>query len=191
MIIPTFVIVMRPYTKITLILFLFVVLLFSTCSKFEDFPIQPIIEYNNFLLEFNETTGITERGVLMISYQDGDGDIGLRPKDTFPPFHYGGDYYYNMIIDYYEKQNGKWELIPLIFPNSETGENDTLTFSVRIPNLTPLTGNQAIKGVIQDTVFIYNPLSEYDTIKFSVYIIDRALHKSNTVETPPIVRVSN
>lgn len=161
------------------------------CSKFEDFPIEPSIEYNNFLLLVNQETGITERGVLMVSYKDGDGDIGLRAQDTFPPFHYGGDYYYNMIIEYYEKQNGKWELIPLIFPNAETGENDTLTFNVRIPNLTPATGNQAIQGVIQDTVFIYNPLSEYDTIKFSVYIIDRALHKSNIVETPPIVRVSN
>lgn len=191
MIIPTFAPVMRPYTKIALFLFSLLVLFFATCSKFEDYPIEPIIEYNNFLLELNQTTGITERGVLMISYTDGDGDLGLDPGDTLPPYHYGGEYYYNMIIDYYELQNGKWELIPLVFPDPETGENDTLTFSVRMPNLTPLSGNQAIKGVIQDTVYIYNPLSEYDTIKFSVYIIDRALHKSNTVETPPIVRITN
>ena len=96
-----------------------------------------------------------------------------------------------MIIDYYEKQNGKWELVPLVFPNQGTGENDTLTFSVRIPYLTPSGGNQSIKGVIQDTMFIYNPLSDFDTIKFSVYIIDRALHKSNMVETDEIVRISN
>ena len=182
---------MKSHTKIVLFLFSLGLLLFSTCSKFEEFPIEPVIEYNNFLLEFNESTGITERGVLMISYTDGDGDLGLGANDTFPPFNYGSEYYYNMIIDYYELQNGKWELIPLIFPDPETGENDTLTFSVRIPNLTPLTGNQSIKGIIQDTVFIYNPLSEFDTIKFSVYIIDRALHKSNTVETPPIVRITN
>lgn len=182
---------MRSTTKIVLILFVSVILLFSTCSKFEDYPIEPQIEYNNFLLEFNQETGITERGVLMISYKDGDGDLGLRAGDTFPPFNYGSEYYYNMVIDYYEKQNGKWELVPLVFPDPETGENDTLTFSVRIPNLTPSSGNQAIKGIIQDTVYLYNPLSDYDTIKFSVYIIDRALHKSNTVETPEIVRVSN
>lgn len=182
---------MRLYTKITLILFLAGILLFSMCRKFEDYPIEPQIEFNNFLLEYNESTGITERGVLMISYTDGDGDLGLFSRDTFPPFNYGSDYYYNMIIDYYEKQNGKWELVPLIFKDPETGENDTLTFSVRIPNLTPSSGNQSIKGVIQDTMYIYNPLSEFDTIKFSVYIIDRALHISNTVETPEIVRISN
>lgn len=182
---------MKLYTKITLILFLGGVVLFSTCRKFEEYPIEPQIEYNNFLLEFNESTGITERGVLMISYTDGDGDIGLNARDTLPPFNYGSDYYYNMIIDYYEKQNGKWELVPLIFKDPETGENDTLTFSVRIPNLTPSSGNQSIKGVIQDTMYLYNPLSEFDTIKFSVHIIDRALHQSNTVETPEIVRISN
>ena len=183
---------MRSHTKIVLFLFSLGLLLFSTCSKFEEFPIEPVIEYNNFLLEPYDSDGIAERGVLMINYTDGDGDLGLRANDTFPPFNYGSEYYYNMIIDYYELQNGKWELIPLVFPDPETGENDTLTFSVRIPVLTPLTGNQAIKGVIQDTVFIYNPLSEFDTIKFSVYIIDRALHISNTVETPPIVRkISN
>jgi len=181
---------MRLSTKITLILFLFGIFLFSTCSKFVDYPIEPQIEYNNFLLEFNQETGITERGVLFISYTDGDGDLGLRPRDTFPPFNYGSEYYYNMVIDYYEKQNGKWELVPLVFPNPGTGENDTLTFSVRIPYLTPFGGNQSIKGVIQDTMFLYNPLSDFDTIKFSVYIIDRALHKSNTVETPEIVRIS-
>lgn len=181
---------MRLLTKITLILLLIGTVLFPTCSKFEDFPIEPQIEFENFLV-FNEQTGITEKGVLMIKYQDGDGDLGLDPGDTLPPYNYGGEYYYNMIIDYYEKQNGKWELVPLIFKDPETGENDTLTFSVRFPNLTPSSGNQAITGTINDTMFIYNPLSEFDTIKFSVYIIDRALHKSNTVETFEIVRVSN
>lgn len=182
---------MRLHTKIALFLLSAGLLLFSNCTRFEDYPIEPVIAYHDFLLLQNPETGITERGVLMISYTDGDGDIGLKPGDTIPPFNYGGEYYYNMVIDYYEMQNGKWQLIPLVFPNPETGENDTLTFSVRIPNLTPASGNQSIKGIIQDTVFIYNPLSDFDTIKFSVYIIDRALHKSNTVETPPIIRITD
>ena len=165
-------------------------LLFSTCRRFEDFPIEPEIEFDNFQLLYNEDLGVTDRGILMISYTDGDGDLGLDANDTLPPYNYNGDYYYNMVIDYYEKQNGKWELVPLVSPNPDTGENDTLTFSVRIPNLTPSSGNQAIKGLIQDTMYIYNPLSDFDTIKFSVYIIDRALHISNTVETNEIVRIS-
>ena len=68
-------------------------------------------------------------------------------------------------------------------------EFDTLTFNARMPVLTPPSGNQAIKGVIQDTMYIYNPLSDFDTIKFTAYIIDRALNESNQIETPPIVRI--
>jgi len=182
---------MKIHTKITLILFSLGLLLFAKCSKFEDYPVEPKIEYTNFILLLNQQSGIIEQGVLSISYTDGDGDIGLDPGDTLAPFNYGSEYYYNMIIDYYEKQNGKWELVPLVYQNPETGKNDTLTFSVRIPSLTPTSGNQAIKGIIQDTMYIYNPLSEFDTIKFSVSLIDRALHKSNTVETPPIIRSVN
>jgi len=182
---------MRLHTKITLILFVLCFLLLSSCRKFVDYPIEPQIEFDNFSLLLNQQTGITEKGVLYISYTDGDGDIGLDPGDTLPPFNYGDEYYYNMIIDYYEKQNGEWKLIPLVFTNNETGETDTITFNARIPNLTPSNGNQSITGIIQDTMYIYNPLSEYDTIKFSVYIIDRALHKSNKVETPEIIRITN
>jgi hypothetical protein len=182
---------MRLNTKITLILIGLGLLLLTTCSKFVDYPIEPHIDYNNFLLLLNQQTGITEKGVLFISYTDGDGDIGLDPGDTLPPFNFGGEYYYNMIIDYYEKQNGEWKLVPLVYSNNETGQKDTITFNARIPNLTPSNGNQSINGIISDTMYIYNPLSKYDTIKFSVYIIDRALHKSNKVETPEIVRVTH
>lgn len=182
---------MRLHTKIVLILFVAGLVAFASCRRFEDYPAEPQIAFDNFVLLLNEQTGITEQGVLSISYKDGDGDIGLDPGDTLEPFNYGSTYYYNMIIDYYEKQNGEWKLVPLVYQNPETQENDTLTFSVRIPNLTPTSGNQSIKGIIQDTMYIYNPLSQFDTIKFSVYIFDRALHKSNVVETPEIIRITN
>lgn len=181
---------MKSHTKIVLFIFLAATLFYGSCQKFENYPIEPVITYNNYLLEYNTQTGITERGVLIINYTDGDGDLGLRPRDTFPPYNYGSPYYYNMIIDYYEMRHGEWELVPLIFPDPVTGEDDTLTFSVRIPELLPLGGNQPISGFIQDTMFIYNPLSDFDTIKFSVYLIDRALNKSNVIFTPPIVRSS-
>lgn len=180
---------MRLYTKITFILLVSGLLLFSTCSKFEEYPIEPRIEFLSFKPINNEQTGITERGIIAITYTDGDGDIGLDPGDTLPPFNYDNEYYYNMIIDYYEKQDGEWKLVPLVYTDNETGEKDTITFNARIPDLTPSSGNQSIKGTIEDTVYIYNPLSDYNTIKFSIYIIDRALHKSNKVETGEIVRV--
>jgi hypothetical protein len=180
---------MTQLAKIGVILFLPLVLFYASCQKDDEFPIEPRINYDSFLLEFNSETGITERGVLAVSYTDGDGDIGLRPRDTFPPYDFGSPYYYNLVIDYYELQFNEWKLVPLVAWNPDAQQYDTLTFNARMPVLTPPSGLQPIKGVIEDTLYLYNPLSEFDTIKFSVYIIDRALNISNTVETPPIIRV--
>jgi hypothetical protein len=166
-------------------------MIYASCRKFDDFPVEPRIEYQSFLVEINNTTGNTERGVLAFSYTDGDGDLGLAENDTLPPYHYDGDYYYNLVIDYYELQYNEWIKVPLVAWNAEKQEYDTLTFNARMPVFIPKNRIQPIKGVIQDTLYLYNPLSEFDTVKFSAYIIDRALNSSNTIETPPIVRISN
>ncbi len=179
---------MNNSTKI-LILMLIVGSVVFSCRKFEEFPDIPVITYDKFIVLMNTQTGITERGVLVFSYTDGDGDLGLSSNHTNPPFDKDGEYYYNLIIKYFEKQNGVFIEVPLLSWNADSSYYDTLTFNSRFPVLTPLTGNLAIKGVFEDTLFIYNPLSEFDTIKFKAYIYDRALNKSNEIETGEIVRV--
>ncbi len=176
---------MKTTTKI---LFILLAIWATSCKKPESYPIVPSIEFSKFLVESDTVTGIAQRGILEISFKDGDGDIGLDPSDTLPPFNLGSVYYYNMIIKYYEQQHGSFVEVPLLSWNSDSLHYDTLTFNARIPNLTPKYGNKSIKGIIQDTMFIYNPLSHFDTIRFSVFIYDRALHKSNVVFTPPILR---
>ncbi len=160
-----------------------------SCRKFEEFPDIPEITYSNFLVLTNPQTGITERGVLAFSYTDGDGDLGLDSKDTLFPYDKDGDYYYNLIIKYFEKQNGAFIEVPLLSWNYDSSYFDTLTFNSRFPVLTPFSGNLNIKGIFEDTLYIYNPLSDFDTIKFKAYIIDRALNKSNEIETGEIIRV--
>jgi hypothetical protein len=137
----------------------------------------------------NTSTGITERGVLVFDYKDGNGDLGLSTRDTLFPFNRSSKYYYNLIIKYFEKQNGVFVEVPLLSWNADSARFDTLTFNSRFPVLTPESGNQAIKGVFEDTLFIYNPLSSFDTIKFEAYIYDRSLNQSNTISTNEIVRV--
>ena len=164
--------------------------IFLSCRKFEEFPIEPIIEYENFLVEYNVETGKTERGVLIFSYTDGDGDLGLAADEIYPPYNPESEYYYNLIINYYEKQNGTFVEVPLLSWNADSAYYDTLTFNSRFPRLLKYVEDQPIQGQFNDTLFIFNPLSEFDTIKFSAYIIDRALHESNVIETPEIVRSS-
>jgi hypothetical protein len=160
-----------------------------SCRKFEEYPPQPYIEFRDFALMMNQQTGITDKGVLRIFYRDGDGDLGLEQGDTLPPFERSGDYHYNLIINYYEIQNGQRTLVPLVTWNNTTQQYDTLTLNARMPLLLPRNQRKSIQGIIDYELFVYNPLSNYDTIQLTVQVIDRTLHLSNEVITPPIVLI--
>ena len=160
------------------LLFTVLLIFFSGCNNEEDYPIIPEIEFEDFILLLNTQTNIIERGVLRISFRDGDGDIGLTEADTAKPYDF------NLFIDYFEIQNKDTVPVYLVDPIS----GDTSTFNARIPVLTPKGSDKSIKGEIEDTLFIYDPTSSFDTIMFRVYLMDRALHKSNVVETPLIRR---
>lgn len=179
---------MKTGAKIGLILLLPALLCMVSCQNKEDYPIIPQIHFSCFLLEVDTAAHVARRGVLEFTFEDGDGDIGLPANYLQPPFDPGSKYYYNLIIKYFEKQNGKFVEVPLLSWNPDSGRYDTITFNARIPWLTPDLGDKSISGTIQDTLFLDNPLSDYDTIMFTFFIYDRALHKSNVDSTPPIVR---
>jgi len=147
---------------------------FSGCMKKQSFPDTPEISLLSLDLTY-DTAHVVRTGILSISYQDGNGDIGLNPSDTFPPYQRNGPYYYNYVMTYFEKQNGVFNQVDLLIP-----------FSLRIPVLTPNYPDKAIKGFIVDTLGLYPP-PVHDTIKFELFIYDRALHKSNVVTTPEII----
>lgn len=179
---------MRHLSNIILFVLIASVLGFGSCKKVEKFSEIPLIEYIDFVKIYNQDLGINDRGVLKFTFEDGDGDIGLNSKDTFPPYDASSKYHYNLIITYFEMQHGELTEVPILWFNPQTEQYDTLTLSARIPNLTPTGTNKAISGEIYDTLFIYNFNSPYDTIKFEAYIIDRALHESNIISTPLIIR---
>ena len=147
---------------------------FSGCMKKQSYPDTPEISFLGFEMIY-DTAQVVRMGILSISYQDGTGDIGLNPSDTFPPYERNGSYYYNYVINYFEKQNGIFKQVDLAIP-----------FSLRIPVLTPNDPNKAIKGFIVDTIGLYPP-PLHDTIKFEAFIYDRALNKSNVITTPEII----
>ena len=182
---------MKFNIKLSFILSVLAVLAAISCKRLEEYPVEPAITFLEFEKIFNETDSIYDRGVLKFEFTDGDGDIGLEDRDTFPPFNPGSKYYYNLIIDYYEVRKGVETPVFLTFYNSETEEYDTVYLSARIPLLTPKGINKAISGDIYDTVFIYNYFSDYDTLFLKFKIVDRALHESNTEKTPYIVRTAS
>jgi hypothetical protein len=161
----------------------------NSCKKLDEFPDEPEIDYIGFERIYNPTDSIFDRGVLKISYTDGDGDLGLEKSDTLPPYNIDGDYYFNLVITYFEIQEGVAVEVPLTFYNPNTQQFDTITQSARFPVLTPSSINKSISGTIFDTLFIYNPNSDYDSLMFEAFIYDRALNKSNTIITDTISRI--
>jgi len=159
---------MSNYLKKYFLFFFLIVGIIYSCNNEEEYPIIPEINFEGFTKLWNPNTMIYERGVLKISFKDGDGDIGLKNSETEPPYDY------NLFVKYYEYQNG--DTVRVVIADSNE-------FNARIPMLTPQGSNKAIKGDIEDTLFMYNYLADFDTIMFDVYLVDRALHKSNTVST--------
>ena len=150
------------------LLVLLTVGIIASCQKEETYPIIPEIEFDEFVKLWNPQTMVYERGVFVITFKDGDGDIGLEGSDTAAPYDF------NLFINYYEIQNG--DSVRVII-------SDSNEFNARIPVLTPRGSKKSISGTIEDTLFMYNYQSTFDTIMFDAYIMDRALHKSNMVNT--------
>ncbi len=149
------------------------VLLFFSCLKKENYPLVPVLKYEDFI-KIPELDGIDKRGVLKMSFTDGDGNIGLGDDDVKSPYDY------NLFISFYEIRNGVVTAMKL---DGDSGVN----FNARIPIITPKGNNKSISGVIEDTVYINNFLSSYDTVFFEAYIVDRDLNKSNVIRTPYII----
>lgn len=157
----------------------------TQCQKLPDFPDEPSIRYEGFN-QLRDVNGKDSAGILRLYFTDGNGDIGLAPKDTFPPFNRGSKYYYNFYISLFEKQDGAWTRI--LFPPLTPG-GDTITNNSRIPDLRGSQGERAMEGSIEISLFTANPFSSYDTIRYEVSIVDRALNQSNMITTPAIVLI--
>ena len=147
-------------------------LLFMGCHRPEKFPDEPYIEF----VSLGPVSLEVGKYNLVVYFQDGDGDIGLSDSDTTGVFATDSMYYYNFFIDYFEKQNGEWVKIDLPLP-----------LHCRIPRLSNVA-QESISGQITLLTYVRDPASPYDTTKLSCYLVDRALHKSNVIETPEIVR---
>lgn len=171
-----------------------VTVLFSTCKKSEIYSEIPAIEFKSYYFTVDTTGGVTDTLLgIVISYKDGDGDIGLDIRDTFPPFNsipVSGketNKYYNNLYWEYQALNPLTNLFePVIKPNS----TDTLIFQNRVENITPDGKHKAIRGDIDWQNSIPRLIDYPDmprTVKLKVRIYDRALHESNTVESPVIV----
>ena len=162
---------MKIYTKISLFLIVALITALTGCIKEDQYPIQPQIEYGGFAT-LKDNSGKDSIGAITIAYTDGDGDIGLYAYDTLEP------YKYNFYLKFMQVINNQLvEVQPV---------DTSITFNARIPILTPNGRNKNIKGDIKMYLELYfaRQILKSDTIAFEIYIKDRALNKSNVIQTP-------
>ena len=161
--------------KFLYILYIIAIIL-SSCKKEEKFSEVPYITFVDFV-KIPNSTGYDDQARLTIHFQDGDGDLGLNENELSAPFDTSSIYYYNFFIDYYKKIDGEYQLLEL--PS---------TTNSRFPRLSD-KASESIEGDISINIFIntYDWSTTYDTMKLECHIVDRALHKSNTITVPEFV----
>lgn len=145
--------------------------LFSGCLKTEEFPSTPAITFKSF--EF-----FGDSASLVVSFTDGDGDVGLDASDNAPPYDTSSIYYYNFFLRYSEKVDNVWQNVQF---------EDSIFY--RIPRITPTGQNKTLEGEIAVAIDPF-PLfitGNSDTVRYSVEMVDRALNRSNRVFTNDII----
>jgi hypothetical protein len=154
---------------------LVIALFLSSCLKQEEFPNRPDIEYLGFVPNTQATSKFDSLGFVKFSFTDGDGDLGLGDSDNESPFALGDPYYFNLFVRYFERQNGTFvEVIPPGIIN------------VRFERLTSEGGNGSLQGEMNVGIRA-SGISPFDTVRYEMYIVDRALNHSDTIMTEPLV----
>jgi len=149
------------------------ILLIAACRKPDTYPDTPVITFKS-ISTTKSSAGYDVSSHVVISFTDGDGDIGYNSfgngaiyDDTLSP------YYSNFVVKVFQKKNGVWTA-------------DTIKLPGRIPYLTPEGNNKALKGdIAMDLPLPFGVVN--DTMRYDIFIYDRALHQSNTVTTSEII----
>ena len=117
--------------------------------------------------------------VIVTRFEDGDGDLGLSEEMAKAEPYNQGDNNLNDFINIYIKKNNTFELLNL--PFSFNGRFFPLSPDGRVG---PIEGDLKYGGIV---IRANNPLVKPgDVLKFVVYVRDRALNKSNTIETSEV-----
>ncbi|MBI1289170.1 MAG: hypothetical protein GC178_16510 [Flavobacteriales bacterium] len=157
-------------------LFVLVAIMLSACLKRQNYPDRPYIEFLGFYPNIQAQSSGDSLGFVKFRFTDGDGDLGLGQGDTLGEFASGQPYHYNLFIYYYEKQNGTYVRV----------DPPETPFHVRFKRLTATGGNGALEGTMDVGVY-GRPGIPWDTIRYEMFIVDRALHISDTIVTPDIL----
>ncbi|RPD48362.1 hypothetical protein DNI29_06965 [Hymenobacter sediminis] len=169
----------------------------ASCINPPEYSDTPEISFKSLTsvpfdsIKDGDPAGSFNRVVVTISFKDGDGDLGLSDEDTNPPYarlnpdgslnKYNNNYFLTL-----QEKNSDGTFSDFVLPDPG------LNYNSRYPRLEPDSQGdrkQPLKGDLsfKQTFGVGSPpFVRGRTVRFRVYIVDRALHESNEVFTDPI-----
>lgn len=167
----------------------------SGCYEKPAFPLEPVIQFNFILskpiIDSLSNFYLGDSILIAIDYTDGDGDLGLAPRDTLPPYQLYLDpertqinrFHFNFFCEPERFENGTY--VPFVLP-------DGVTLNGRFGRLTdkpsPVDGTIFYRFFIPafstDPQYTINP---FEILRFRISIADRALNESNVVLTDSVI----
>jgi len=164
----------------------------ASCLNPPDYSDTPEISFSKIETKrIEKREGTYDTISITVSFKDGDGDLGLSNEDTDPPFNevniINGDTVPN-------KNYNNYFITPQI--RDENGNFNDLdlggfNYNSRYPRLEPDTQGDRKAPLRGDLtfglIFGQNSFAPNTSVRFKVYITDRALHQSNEITTSPIL----
>lgn len=160
---------MKSVSKLIIVVISTCFIFISSCRKPPVFPDEPQITYKSL----RTFPAPEDSAQLTISFTDGDGDIGVDKEDTLP----------NLFLTYQLKRNNVWkDTVPVDY---KTGDPIPYHYRVNLPteDRKPSLQGDIMVSMIASYYLTQEDQTWIDTIRFAVYLKDRALHQSNTVYT--------
>lgn len=183
---------MKFKIKLVFIILNSIILFLSACVKPQQYPKEPQIDYQKTVVR--EATDTLGNPVLRYSTHfyviDGDQNVGLSQADITGIFASDQKYHNNLFVEVLDRENGIF--VPatyFVMDSSGVWVEDTLQYNFRIPKTEQIGLNDYFKAeVIFDIELQTNLLpTNYDTIKFRYYIVDKEINPSNTQETHELI----
>jgi len=142
----------------------------TACYKKPEYSIIPTLKFERFDRP-NDIFTLGETGNLVLSFTDGDGDLGkLNNQDSSSRVIYRNQRDTNFFT------TDNYYVIPVI---PKKGTTNAIDGTIEIKLSTALFNSY-------EAYFVSKGIT-VDTFTFKMYITDRANHISNIVTTPPVV----
>lgn len=161
-----------------LILPLVLVVIVSSCYKEPEFGLTPAIDFDSISKDIRidqQNGGKKDSIIVSIKYQDGDGDLGYDTEEIGAEVPRTD---YNYVVKTLRKVKGAF----VEYKRLET-------LSGFFPRLKNDSKPGPIEGKLSYRIEFYTAFEPFknDTIRFEIYIKDRAGNKSNTTLSDPII----